>query len=421
MNNKFRNIAWYSIDKYILVAMSFITTVVLARTIAPNLLGEIVLLQSLVILFSVVTLAALDSIVIKGIIESKYCVGSVFMLKLSSAIISFFLYITYIFLSPNTISYEASFILGLPLLISFTTFIDVIMMANKDIHKLASKTCIIYLIAGAIKVYYLFFIEIDSLEFLCLLLVSDQLASRIFVCIYGIYNRYYNNIYASKIKIYLILAFEVVMKGKYLLVSSFFLIGFVRTNQIIVNYYLGSQELAYFSMPIKIVDGLTIIITTYVSAIYPYLVSSLSKEDIKSTAIKYFGLVTKIGVTVSLLVYLLSENIILILFGNEYLSSIPVLKIYAVAVIFNYIYVATGRWFIALSEPNFVALRNFCAFVSNIALSLLLIPYFGIEGAATASMLSWMFSGYLILIFSKKNRWLLLYLPYSLIKKSRFI
>ncbi|MGL6364346.1 oligosaccharide flippase family protein [Aeromonas veronii] len=205
-------------------------------------------------------------------------------------------------------------------------------------------------------------------------------------------------------------------EGKYLVLSSFFLIGFVRTNQMMVDNFLGSESLAYYSMPIKIVDGFTILITTYVSAIYPYLLSSIKGHGKSKAAEVYFGSIAKGGLVIAFFLYFFAEKIILTIFGEQYIESISVLKIYSIALFFNGLFISSGRWFIALEQQNFVAWRNFIAFSLNVLMSYILIPHYGIDGAALSALVSWSIAGYLSFMISNENRWLMIAIPKSIFK-----
>ncbi|WP_372384727.1 oligosaccharide flippase family protein [Vibrio sp. BS-M-Sm-2] len=413
MNNKLKNIIWYSGEKYVTVLMSFITTVILARVLEPSILGDIVLLQSFVILFNIVTLLAMDSIFIKRMTDDDNYIEAVYFLKIISSILASLLYFTYVSIDESSVEFSARLVLGLPLLLSFTTFVDVILMKDKLIYKLSTRTILLYIIIGFIKC--LLILNTSDIFLICLLLIVDQVAVRVFTFCYGIINKLTPNklLFNKNTFSYCLLLLN---EGKFLVLSSFFLVGFVRTNQLLVSYFLGSESLAYFSMPIKIVDGLTILISTYTASVYPYLLSSIKSHGSKNTALRYFSGVTKIGVLIATIVIFLSEDIILFIFGAQYVNSIPILKIYAFGIIFNYIFVASGRWFVAVSETNFVATRNIMAFSLNLILSFTLVPHYGINGAAWSAMISWCLAGYVSCIFSKNNRWLLILIPRSLFK-----
>ncbi|HEK0791922.1 TPA: polysaccharide biosynthesis C-terminal domain-containing protein [Proteus mirabilis] len=404
--NRLKNIFFYSGEKYLIVLVSFITTIILSRKIEPELFGSIILIQSIVIIFSIVTLLSMDSIFIKELTvnKTKSTYKSIFFIKFSFSLTAFSLYLLFSYFFSSNLNYISIVVLGLPILFAASTYVDISLMAEKKIYRLSSINIILLVINGIIKCLILQFFDLSSLQ-ICFLLVFDQIFSRAFVIFFGIYIEkllYLELLKITKHTIYKSIFF--LKKGLPLIISSIFLIGYVRSNQFIINYFLGPTELTYFSLPIKIIDGVSIIITTYVAAVFPYLVSNIKNKPINYAALQYFNSITKIGLLLSIIFYFSSEKIIFLLFGEQYYLSVTVMKIYSIAIFFNFIFISSGKWLIATDKIKLTAQRNILAFFINIVLSLVLVPLIGINGAAIASLIAWAIAGFFIFLMS--DRWL---------------
>ncbi|MEY0840146.1 polysaccharide biosynthesis C-terminal domain-containing protein [Providencia rettgeri] len=413
--NKLKNIFLYSGEKYLIVISSFITTVILSRKISPDIFGNIILLQSFVILFSIVTLLSMDSIFIKSLSINKTVSTerTILFLKIFFSILAFIIYLFFIYLFEFKIDTNHAIILGLPILFSFSTYVEINLMASKKIYKLSTFNIIIYASIFIVKCVFLYYYQLN-ISLICLLLILDQIVSRIFVIFYGVLIE--KNINKKVLKVYkttVIKSLFFLKKGYPLIISSLFLVGYVRTNQIIIGYYLSPSDVTYFSLPIKIIDGISIIITTYVSAIFPYLVHDLKIKNSSDVALNYFGKIIQSGIILSVITYIFSEEIIYTIFGEQYGKSVPVMRIYSIAIIFNFIFIASGRWLIAKNKIKLAAQRNIYAFFFNLIFSLVMVPLIGINGAAIASLIAWFFSGYLIFLYSDK--WLFLKITSSII------
>ncbi|WP_337090721.1 polysaccharide biosynthesis C-terminal domain-containing protein [Proteus terrae] len=404
--NRLKNIFFYSGEKYLIVLVSFITTIILSRKIEPELFGSIILIQSIVIIFSIVTLLSMDSIFIKELTVNKTesTSKSIFFIKFSFSLTAFLLYLLFSYFFSSNLNYISIIILGLPILFTASTYVDILLMAEKKIYRLSSINIILLSFNGIIKCLILQFFDLSSPQ-ICFLLVFDQIFSRAFVIFFGIYIEkllYLELLKITKYTIYKGIFF--LKKGLPLIISSIFLIGYVRSNQFIINYFLGPTELTYFSLPIKIIDGVSIIITTYVAAVFPYLVSNIKSKPINYAALQYFNNITKIGLLLSIIFYFFSEEIIFLLFGEQYYLSVTVMKIYSIAIFFNFIFISSGKWLIATDKIKLTARRNILAFFINIVLSLVLVPLIGINGAAIASLIAWAIAGFFIFLMS--DRWL---------------
>ena len=105
--------------------------------------------------------------------------------------------------------------------------------------------------------------------------------------------------------------------------------------------------------------------------------------------------------TLSLIFF--SENIIG-LFGPDYSDSKIILIYYSILVLFNFQWIARGRWVIAenLQRKSFIYIASGVPIL--ILLNYIFIPKFGIQGSLYSIILSQFISIYIITNFDKKFR-----------------
>jgi len=106
----------------------------------------------------------------------------------------------------------------------------------------------------------------------------------------------------------------------------------------------------------------------------------------------------------SVITYLASDLIIMVLFGKEYYASSKVLQIHIWASVFVFVGVASGRWLVTEGIQIYLTLNQGLGALSNILLNLILIPKYGIEGAAWATLFSYALAGYFSFWIWKKTR-----------------
>jgi len=113
----------------------------------------------------------------------------------------------------------------------------------------------------------------------------------------------------------------------------------------------------------------------------------------------------RFAAAVGLAVTLFADWLIQTLYGSEYAGAGTVLAIHVWAGIFASLLVLSGQWMILEGLQRLVFLRSFAGLSINIVLNRLLIPEFGIAGAAMATLFSQAFAGYLFdLHFSRTRR-----------------
>lgn len=184
----------------------------------------------------------------------------------------------------------------------------------------------------------------------------------------------------------------------------------------IIERYLSFEYVAFYSSAIKITTGIGLILTTINSVIAPDLSKlffSRRQEELKKLIEESTMLNFYLTVPLVFLVYIFSGDI-LNLFGPNYTQATLALKIMVVAQVLNAFCGSVGYYLNMTGKENAYLKMLLLALALNIVLNLLLIPKYGIEGAATATGLSlilWNFIGVIyiykkdkigVFIFSKK-------------------
>jgi O-antigen/teichoic acid export membrane protein len=100
--------------------------------------------------------------------------------------------------------------------------------------------------------------------------------------------------------------------------------------------------------------------------------------------------------------FLFPDVVLNLLFGSRYIGAAVALQILAFGFIFNSYFGTNYHTLIAVGKSKFIMYCHLASSVTNISLNLLLIPSFGIKGAAIASALS--FAGVTILETIKLHR-----------------
>ncbi len=135
------------------------------------------------------------------------------------------------------------------------------------------------------------------------------------------------------------------------------------------------------------------------NASIPILYNHLEKKEGNKIVKKlniYYSLTVMI---ISLIIGIGSYWYVPLLFGKEYLDSPPIILFIALAFAFNGIYRVTGS-VIAFYKQNVLQMKLvYTSAAVNIALSILLIPVFGILSPAIATMFAYILLAYLSYIY----------------------
>lgn len=160
-----------------------------------------------------------------------------------------------------------------------------------------------------------------------------------------------------------------------------------RADIVIVGALTGPRAVGLYAVGVALVERLWLLSDGASSVLFTK--ASSSPEG----AVSLTGLVARttliVNLAASVVLYVAAEPVVRVLFGDEYLAGVRAAQILLVGVTA----LATARIFssavAALGRPGICAVVAACVSGTNISLNLLLVPSYGIEGAAAASTVSY--------------------------------
>jgi O-antigen/teichoic acid export membrane protein len=152
----------------------------------------------------------------------------------------------------------------------------------------------------------------------------------------------------------------------------------------------GEEVAGWYGVSYHLFFALATIPGAFLSAVFPVMSRFFkeSKELLRKAFQKSFKAIVGAGIPVSVGSFLLSEKIILFLFGPQYQNSITALKILSFLIIFSYLNGLGGYFLTSINRQALIA--KILAFTAgiNIILNLILIPQYSYIGAASATVVS---------------------------------
>ena len=118
--------------------------------------------------------------------------------------------------------------------------------------------------------------------------------------------------------------------------------------------------------------------------------------------ITYLALIQCVVMTVC------AKPIVLILYGSKYINSITPLQIAVWFSTFSYYGAVRNIWILAENKQRYLWIINLSGAILNVVLNAFLIPLFGASGAASASLVTQVFTnviiGYILKPISYNNK-----------------
>ena len=127
-------------------------------------------------------------------------------------------------------------------------------------------------------------------------------------------------------------------------------------------------------------------------------------EEYLSKIQKLMDILSSIALVGSIVISLCSALIVKIIFGAQYNEAAMVLSIHIWASLFVFLGVASSKWYITEGLQLSLLYRAILGAIANIILNAILIPKYGINGAAIATLISYSMSDLFFDVINKKSR-----------------
>jgi PST family polysaccharide transporter len=187
---------------------------------------------------------------------------------------------------------------------------------------------------------------------------------------------------------------------------------YTRSDFFIIKYFLGSQFLGWYSVPVRLSETCFFLPQIIANAVYPALVKtkSISHEAYQRRIGQLYFFLFWISVSVAIVGLLLGKPFIQWFYGHQFAPSSHLIKIYIWGIVSVAIQSVFNKWCITDSHFNLCLGAHIMALTINISINWIFIKSFGLTASALASVLSLPIAIFITLQLSSQGRshWALL-------------
>ncbi|MDR3609091.1 MAG: polysaccharide biosynthesis C-terminal domain-containing protein [Ignavibacteriaceae bacterium] len=406
-----RSVIWYSLGNIFIRSVSFFFLPLYSNLIRAADFGNYSLLMSVYAILLVVYQLGMFNAMNKFFIEESSAARRklIFSSILNSILITgVFLTLLFSILSSRLShiifnKYDFSSLLTFVFISIFFETINAYILYLLKTMEMAKKA-VSYTALGAILNLVLNIILVYYLRLSIAGIIYSQLISVFILCLilsYLIKDNYVFRIDKDILKV--VIKFSIPI-----LFASLFTAGSNVADRFILNIFAGREEVGLYSFAYRIAIVMNIFVASFYAAWNPHSLNLYYKKDYESsfgvTLNKLVASCCLILLTVSLLTrYLFDINIYGIsLFNPGYKAGIIIIPIVMTGYIFNGISLFYTVYPTVANKTHHILLANLTAFALNIGLNFLLIPRFGMVGAAISTLTGFLFSSFYLFFVSRK-------------------
>jgi O-antigen/teichoic acid export membrane protein len=422
--SKKQSLSYLSGEYTLKILLAIVSNIVLATYLGPQNLGKLSFVLSFGFLFSHFAVFGTHELTIKELVSKKnphaLTMGSSFFVKLAGGslgvLITFLLLKFFINESPQ-IEKLILILSSFQLIKAFDNIYD-FFLSTLNIKRATNYRSIIIILIGIARILvailtqnwvYIFYFVLLELVLLGLVYTFLYLKS---------------NLSPLNWKLDFSHCYYFIKKSFPIFILTFLTFAILRTDQLMVTTLLSFSDNGHYSLATRFIEITLFIPLTISGVFFPSIVRETGAERTIEIR-KLYSILSFTSFSFSICVTLFGPFLIKLIFGDRYEPAISPLIIYCWSGIFIHWNLARLKTLVARDAILETILSICFTFLLNLVLNYFLIKRMGIDGAAYASLLSFLAAFIICPIFSRKLRedtWDYLvsfrYLSSSLKKKS---
>jgi len=386
----FRNTGWLFAFRIASMVVSFLISISVARYLGPTNLGIINYSVSLVGLFSFIASLGIDSILYRDLVnypenENKL-MGTAFFLRLFGSVLALIgVIVTMIILHGDALTNTIILIVASGYIFQCFLVIPFYFQAKVISKHLALAMFSAVFILSLLKLL-LVLARADIVYFAVVLLIEPVLYMIIY---WFIYNQAGRKIFAWRFdkkiaKSMLLISWPLMFTGAFSAIYS-------RIDQVMLGSLLNSRAVGIYSVAALLSEYWYFVPLGIVSSLVPAIINGKKSGKViyKKRLRSLLGLVALIGLAAAIFFTIFSDKLIQFFYGSNYIEAANVLKIYIWGGVGMSLGFVVNQLLIIENRTKMIFVFGLISMLVNVILNIILIPKFGMHGAAVATLISY--------------------------------
>lgn len=403
------NTVWMFAEQMLRMITALFVGIWVARYLGPEQFGLFTYAVACVSLFGAIAGLGLNSIVVRDLVNHPdnrdIYLGTAFWLKLSGAVLALaMLAVALQFTANDTTTNLYIFIIGSGLLFQSFEVVD-FYFQSKVLSKYVSLCRVMQLVFSSILKLGFIYTQADLFWFVLIGFIDQATLAIALFCAWRFkrLGSFWGGFDFKMAKMMLSNSWPLILSG--IAVTLY-----MRIDQIMIKEMLGEREVGLYSAAVRLSEVWYFVPSIIVASVFPAIVNAKKTSNVLyfQRLQRLFTLMAWAAISVAIPMTFLADSLVVLLYGQTYQAAGGVLAIHIWASVFVFLGVASGGYFTVENYTRKSLYRTTSGALVNVFLNLILIPEFGIHGAAVATVLSQLIANYVFDIFDRTTRRLLI-------------
>lgn len=403
----FKNTGWMFAGQMFSLLISFFVGAWLARYLGPENYGVFNYAISFAGLFGFIAPLGVDAILSRDLVvhpeKRDELMGTAFGLKLIGGIIAF--------LSASLAAYflETSYLIKIIVVIFSFNFvlssfniISTFFSSNVESKKNVKVLFFSSLIAAILKIALITF-RVGIIWLSVILLLEFAIQSIGFISSYK-----KDNLLIKKWRFNKVLAGSILKKSWFLMLASAAAFIYLKIDQVMIGKMMSATDVGLYAAAVKLADIWYFIPGIICASLFPAIINAkkISDKIYRNRLNNLYWFMFVASILIALPITLFSRSLISFIFGFQYIGASSILQIYVWAGVGMFLGIAVNQYLLSENMMKTIFVLSFLTMTVNVMLNLILIPYLGLNGAALATLVSYLITPLFVFTFGNflKNR-----------------
>jgi O-antigen/teichoic acid export membrane protein len=399
----FKNTSWLFAEKILRMVVGLFVGIWVARYLGPEQFGLFSYAQSFVGLFTAIATLGLDGIVIRELVKNKNMVseliGTAFWMKLIGAIIVLLLLAVAVnFTSNDNITNSLIFIIASATIFQSFNVVDMFFQA-KVMSKYVVFTNMVSLLFSSIIKIYLIMIDAPLIWFAWSVLFD----SFVLACGFVYFFLKKSEVTLQSFSFSKRVALGLLKDSWPLILSGIVISIYMKIDQIMIKEMIGSEAVGQYAAAVRLSEAWYFIPMVITSSLFPAIINAKKVNEVLyyKRLQKLYDFMVWIAISIAFPMTFLSDWVVDLLYGGQYSQSGSILMIHIWAGVFVFLGLVFTKYLTIENLTKKIFYRTLMGAILNIVLNYILIPMYGIKGAAFATLLGQFTANYVYDFFDK--------------------
>ena len=400
-----KNAGWIIGEKIVQMVITLLVGILTARYLGPSNYGLINYAASFTAFFSAFCTLGINSLMVKELVDNEdnegKVIGTAIVLRGISSFLSAITIVSLVAIidrdEPLTILIVALCSLGLVFHV-FDAF-KYWFQRHLESKFTVIAAFIAYLITAAYRVFLLatgssvvWFALATSVDYICLAIL-------LFV--------FYKKQKGPKLGFSWQYGKNLLSRSKHFILSGLMVSIYGQTDKLMLKQMMSEADVGYYSSATTINGMWCFILAAIIDSFYPSIMEAHKEgreKDFNKKNGQLYAVIFYVSVVVAVLFNVFAELVVFILYGKDFMPAAMPLRIISWYTAFSYLGVARNAWIVSKNVQKHLIKIYAAAAIVNVVLNFVLIPFWGANGAAFASLISQILTGIILPFFIKDLR-----------------